>query len=31
MLVESRFDADNPATGLEIELNIIDEDGQPGD
>ncbi len=29
MLVESRFDADNPATGLEIELNIIDEDHEP--
>ncbi|WP_148574364.1 glutamate--cysteine ligase [Nocardioides caldifontis] len=29
MLVQSRFDADQPATGLEIELNLVDEDEEP--
>ena len=29
MLVESRFDADHPATGMEIELNIVDDDENP--
>ena len=29
MLRESRFDADDPKTGLEIELNLIDERGEP--
>jgi gamma-glutamyl:cysteine ligase YbdK (ATP-grasp superfamily) len=29
MLRESRFDADDPMTGLEIELNLVDEDGNP--
>src|SRR5918993_2139047 len=29
MLVESRFDADAPATGLEIELNLVDEREEP--
>ncbi len=29
MLVESRFDAEAPATGLEIELNLVDEDEEP--
>ena len=29
MLRESRFDADDPMTGLEIELNLIDEHGEP--
>ncbi len=29
MLTESRFDADDPATGMEIELNIVDDDEQP--
>ncbi len=29
MLVESRFDADAPSTGLEIELNLVDEDEEP--
>ena len=29
MLVESRFDADDPATGLEIELNLVDDAGDP--
>ncbi|MEP7090235.1 MAG: glutamate--cysteine ligase, partial [Nocardioidaceae bacterium] len=29
MLRESRFDADAPMTGLEIELNLIDELGDP--
>ncbi len=27
--VESRFDADYPMTGLEIELNLVDENGDP--
>ena len=29
MLRESRFDADYPMTGLEIELNLVDDDGDP--
>ena len=29
MLREARFDADAPMTGLEIELNLVDEDGDP--
>jgi gamma-glutamyl:cysteine ligase YbdK (ATP-grasp superfamily) len=29
MLRESRFDADDPMTGLEIELNLVDDDGRP--
>ena len=29
MLRESRFDADAPMTGLEIELNLVDERGDP--
>ncbi len=29
MLGEARFDADDPATGMEIELNLVDEDEQP--
>jgi hypothetical protein len=29
MLKESRFDADAPMTGLEIELNLVDELGDP--
>ncbi len=29
MLSESRFDIDAPMTGLEIELNLIDDDGNP--
>src|SRR4051812_47995175 len=29
MLRESRFDADAPMTGLEIELNLVDEVGDP--
>ena len=29
MLVESRFDADDPATGLEIELNLVDDEERP--
>ena len=29
MLRESRFDADAPMTGLEIELNLVDEQGDP--
>ena len=29
MLVESKFDFDRPATGLEIELNLVDEDERP--
>jgi hypothetical protein len=29
MLVASRFDADDPATGMEIELNLVDEDNDP--
>jgi hypothetical protein len=29
MLVESRFDADTPHTGLEIELNLVDDREEP--
>jgi gamma-glutamyl:cysteine ligase YbdK (ATP-grasp superfamily) len=29
MLVEARFDSDDPATGMEIELNLVDDDEQP--
>jgi gamma-glutamyl:cysteine ligase YbdK (ATP-grasp superfamily) len=29
MLDEFRFDADRPMTGLELELNLIDKDGEP--
>jgi gamma-glutamyl:cysteine ligase YbdK (ATP-grasp superfamily) len=29
MLRESRFDADDPLTGLEIELNLVHDDGNP--
>src|SRR5680860_1180924 len=29
MLRESRFDTDAPMTGLEIELNLVDDDGNP--
>ena len=29
MLAESRFDAEDPATGLEIELNLVDDRGDP--
>ena len=29
MLRESRFDSDAPMTGLEIELNLVDDDGNP--
>ncbi len=29
MLVEARFDADHPATGLEIELNLVDDEERP--
>ena len=29
MLAQSRFDADRPMTGTEIELNLIDEHGDP--
>lgn len=29
MLRESRFDIDRPMTGLEIELNLLDEDSMP--
>ena len=29
MLVESRFDAEAPATGLEIELNLVDDREEP--
>ncbi|EXG79559.1 glutamate--cysteine ligase [Cryptosporangium arvum] len=29
MLAESRFDFDRPLTGLEIELNLVDNDGLP--
>ncbi|HEY0774993.1 MAG TPA: glutamate--cysteine ligase, partial [Nocardioidaceae bacterium] len=29
MLRESRFDADDPMTGLEIELNLVDDEGNP--
>ena len=29
MLREARFDADDPMTGLEIELNLVDDDAEP--
>jgi gamma-glutamyl:cysteine ligase YbdK (ATP-grasp superfamily) len=29
MLAESRFDAEDPPTGLEIELNLVDDRGHP--
>src|ERR687890_2272861 len=29
MLREERFDTDDPMTGLEIELNLVDEHGDP--
>src|SRR5680860_459339 len=29
MLSESRFDSEHPMTGLEIELNLVDDDGNP--
>jgi gamma-glutamyl:cysteine ligase YbdK (ATP-grasp superfamily) len=29
MLVESKFDAEHPATGLEIELNLVDDEELP--
>ncbi len=29
MLRESRFEAEHPMTGLEIELNLVDQDGKP--
>src|SRR6188508_971229 len=29
MLVDSRFDADDPQTGLEIELNLVDDEEEP--
>src|SRR3954470_867259 len=29
MLAQSRFDAESPATGLEIELNLVDEHEEP--
>jgi gamma-glutamyl:cysteine ligase YbdK (ATP-grasp superfamily) len=29
MLREARFDTDDPMTGLEVELNLVDEDGDP--
>ena len=29
MLAQSRFDADRPMTGTEIELNLIDDQGDP--
>ncbi|HWJ52759.1 MAG TPA: glutamate--cysteine ligase, partial [Propionibacteriaceae bacterium] len=29
MLTESRFDFERPMTGLEIELNLVDEAGEP--
>ncbi len=29
MLREARFDTDDPMTGLEIELNLVDERGDP--
>ena len=30
MLRESQFDFERPLTGLEIELNLVDEPGRPG-
>src|ERR671928_1141982 len=29
MLREARFDTDDPMTGLEVELNLVDEHGDP--
>jgi hypothetical protein len=29
MLAESRFDTDRPMSGLEVELNLVDEAGDP--
>jgi hypothetical protein len=29
MLAESRFDFDEPQTGMEVELNLVDNDGRP--
>src|ERR1700750_3059872 len=29
MLSEARFDTDDPMTGLEVELNLVDEAGDP--
>ncbi len=29
MLVEAKFDAEHPATGLEIELNLVDDEERP--
>ena len=29
MLRDARFDADDPMTGLEIELNLVDDEGNP--
>ena len=29
MLREARFDTDDPMTGLEVELNLVDEAGDP--
>src|SRR5690349_12375224 len=29
MLRESRFESDDPMTGLEIELNLVEDDGNP--
>jgi len=29
MLVESAFDTDDPWTGLEVEFNLVDDDGEP--
>src|SRR5438309_4787861 len=29
MLVASRFDTEHPATGMEIELNLVDEENEP--
>src|ERR687894_270218 len=29
MLREARFDTDDPMTGLEVELNLVDEQGDP--
>src|SRR6476620_8983643 len=29
MLRESRFDIENPMTGMEIEFNLVDDDGHP--
>ena len=31
MLAEIRFDFDDPLTGMEIELNLVDERRRPGD